>query len=692
VIRPLFACVLIVSLASRVFAIAGSSMAYRSSGSDSSGDWTLSQNGYLGTYITLAAPGDVTVSVQASGLSGGGVAPHLNMVVDDSSVGFDVVAGFNTYQQIFSLPAGTHFLRTEFNNDISTSDRRLTVRSVDVSGAAINNVSSNTNALAAADTYIANFRKGPAKVALVGVAPGTSNVRVRLKRHSFNFGANVPGSSASDINSYLGNDPTTTKDENFQEFINSHFNSLVPSNYGKWSNTESSRDVPTMDRIDTLLNYAQNPSHPMRVRMHALMWGDQNPTWVLNTTTNPDTGLLVDALAGNATSIQALRDEVSERIDYYVGTGSASDRGRKYIELDVHNEELHKIALWQVYGPSGIAGVFNEVSQTVAGYGPQKVKLYTNEYNVLQNSPASITPDTTVPIDPYNGVASGSDQYANWYRQNIDDIRNAGGNVSGVGVQYYPLAGHSADTMQKAMQNLAVTGLPFSLTEFGAQSSVTDEAVAANMVEESMRMVFGNPSAETFMYWGFWEGATSNLQSGSIMVRNTWKNPDGTWNLTPAGQRYEWLFGFGNDPTKGGANPNPWATDVNTVVNADGTIDFTGFYGDYEITVNGQTFNVTLAKGDALYSVVVAPGDYNADGHVDSADYVVWRKTFGSADDLRADGNANRVIDDGDYDVWRSHFGATYNLGSGLGSAVPEPTSMMLCLLGLAAFVLPNRR
>jgi Glycosyl hydrolase family 10 len=319
------------------------------------------------------------------------------------------------------------------------------------------------------------------------------------------------------------------------------------------------------------------------------------------------------------------------------------------------------------------------------------VKLYTNEFNVLQNSPASITPDTTMPIDPYNGVASGSDQYANWYRQNIDDIRNAGGHVNGVGVQYYPLAGHSADTMQKAMQNLAVTGFPFSLTEFGAQSSVTDEAVAANMVEESMRMVFGNPSAETFMYWGFWEGATSNLQSGSIMVRNTWKNPDGTWNLTPAGQRYEWLFGLGNDPTKGGANPNPWATDVNTDVNADGTIDFMGFYGDYEITVNGQTFNVTLTKGDALYSVVVAPGDYYADGSVDSADYVVWRKTFGLVDDLRADGNGNRVIDEGDYNVWRSNFGKTYAIGLTSEAHVPEPNTLALLTAG-ALLVVATRR
>ena len=49
-------------LCSPAFAINGASMAYRSSGAASGSDWTLSENGYVGTYIKLDAPGDVTVS------------------------------------------------------------------------------------------------------------------------------------------------------------------------------------------------------------------------------------------------------------------------------------------------------------------------------------------------------------------------------------------------------------------------------------------------------------------------------------------------------------------------------------------------------------------------------------------------------------------------------------------------------
>ncbi len=46
------------------------------------------------------------------------------------------------------------------------------------------------------------------------------------------------------------------------------------------------------------------------------------------------------------------------------------------------------------------------------------------------------------------------------------------------------------------------------------------------------------------------------------------------------------------------------------------------------------------------------PGDYNNDGTVDAADYVVWRDTLGSTTDLRADGNPNLVIDANDRRVW----------------------------------------
>ncbi len=57
-------------------------------------------------------------------------------------------------------------------------------------------------------------------------------------------------------------------------------------------------------------------------------------------------------------------------------------------------------------------------------------------------------------------------------------------------------------------------------------------------------------------------------------------------------------------------------------------------------------------------------GDYNDDGKVDAADYVVWRKT-----------NINGAQG---YTDWRTNFGAS-NAGS--GGAVPEPGTLVLCMM-----------
>jgi hypothetical protein len=83
-------------------------------------------------------------------------------------------------------------------------------------------------------------------------------------------------------------------------------------------------------------------------------------------------------------------------------------------------------------------------------------------------------------------------------------------------------------------------------------------------------------------------------------------------------------------------------------------------------------------------------GDYNDNGTVDAADYVVWRATLGSTTNLQANGDDSGasmgVIDAADYAVWRTNFGSTGGAGALLsGSAVPEAASFTLLILGVPA-------
>jgi hypothetical protein len=102
--------------------------------------------------------------------------------------------------------------------------------------------------------------------------------------------------------------------------------------------------------------------------------------------------------------------------------------------------------------------------------------------------------------------------------------------------------------------------------------------------------------------------------------------------------------------------------------------------GDLFWTIN---YGPSLVELAVEAPTPVLPGDFNSDGVVDAADYVVWRKGLDTTYTLA------------DYDVWRAHFGestasaAESSLRS--GASVPEPGTLLLGLI-LAGHVCGCRR
>jgi PEP-CTERM motif len=110
----------------------------------------------------------------------------------------------------------------------------------------------------------------------------------------------------------------------------------------------------------------------------------------------------------------------------------------------------------------------------------------------------------------------------------------------------------------------------------------------------------------------------------------------------------------------------------------------------YNEAVNAQDvdFEIRRAAGPAnrtydqiVTYIGVAPGlagDYNRDGSVNAADYVVWRKTDGSQQG---------------YNTWRANFGRSSGQGAlSQTAAVPEPTAAVLVFSSVIALRFFQRR
>jgi hypothetical protein len=124
----------------------------------------------------------------------------------------------------------------------------------------------------------------------------------------------------------------------------------------------------------------------------------------------------------------------------------------------------------------------------------------------------------------------------------------------------------------------------------------------------------------------------------------------------------------------------------------------------------GAAFNVggahdLLFQYGAFSTPVVNPtGDYNNNGVVDAADYVLWRNGGPLSND------PTPGVQPGDYAVWRQNFGQTSGptgsstltrglvhyvtsfSGLGAGGAVPEPSGVIVVGIGIATLAAGSRR
>ncbi len=152
-----------------------------------------------------------------------------------------------------------------------------------------------------------------------------------------------------------------------------------------------------------------------------------------------------------------------------------------------------------------------------------------------------------------------------------------------------------------------------------------------------------------------WDEGLRNAADTIIITPQAWQQFFINGQVAPAGTAFVEVRVVVNDAVTG-ANPDPSA-----------------FFDDFVLEL----------------ATVGVPGDYNGNGTVDAADYVLWRNGGPLQNEVDAPGTVNAA----DYAAWRARFGNSGS-GSGLGggASVPEPASCSLVTMALVCGAAAIRR
>ena len=187
--------------------------------------------------------------------------------------------------------------------------------------------------------------------------------------------------------------------------------------------------------------------------------------------------------------------------------------------------------------------------------------------------------------------------------------------------------------------------------------------------------------------WGLNNYGQTNVPAGNDFVSIA-AGDDHNLALKSDGSLVAWgrnNFGQRNSPSGNNYVAIAAGTAHSLALKSDGSIVGWGTNLDGAISVpTGNNF-VAIDAGDyhSLAIQLLSPlsGDYNNDGSVDAADYVMWRSA-NSANSTQAG-----------FKLWRTNFGAMASSGAALHSAVPEPASWTLVGIAfVAAFARQRRR
>lgn len=284
----------------------------------------------------------------------------------------------------------------------------------------------------------------------------------------------------------------------------------------------------------------------------------------------------------------------------------------------------------------------------------------------------------------------------------IDLIDTAHGSFGSIGMDTVTVPASATSSlvagggMWNVLERIAPSGNVNTLALMDALLNLPEPDPGLDHTYESSVINFTDGSENSGLFSG-----TDFFQIGQLRFAT---QVTGVINVVEAG---EITFGFyANDGGRLTINGNVVAVDggadygsptlgsINLSAGAH-SVTFEHFQNSNEATLElfiATTLGAFTSLNQATWELLVAsdleppiglPGDYNDDGVVNAADYVVWRDSLGANSLLNeGEGVSPGVVDGDDYNFWVTQFGNGSGGGSASAANVPEPSSLgMMALL-----------
>lgn len=306
---------------------------------------------------------------------------------------------------------------------------------------------------------------------------------------------------------YLGSAYCTAQSPYFANY----WNSVTPENGGKWGSAESTRGTYNWGELDAA--YSLATTNNFGFRMHTLIWGAQQPTWIYSL-----------PAAEQLTAIKAWFAAVAARypkIDF----------------IDVVNEPINTpptgfVTIGSPANPTGsVAPDGGNYINALGGTGTTGYDWIITSFQLARQ----YFPNAKLMINEYSLVndANRTQKYITII--NLLKDRNL---IDGIGIQGHAFStrGTSEATINANLATLAATGLPIYVTELDIDGNNAagqlDDDVQLAEYQRVFPLFWANPAVRGVTLWGYRPGHWRTAQGAYLANADNTERKALTWLRT----------------------------------------------------------------------------------------------------------------------------------------------------------------